>query len=215
MIPSQTSTLSIPTHLIAWAQLDTSVGEYAQELLGIGTRTGDDVEVSTPAEWSRLWACIEACVYAAVGAGRADLLTELPIWVAKSLGLRFSWHAADGTCYELGGDGRGRATSWGGAEAILGWSQGDPAALAAVRDTMDVLGAKPMRLVEDRPCSKCGQTSAVSVDTIDDVRYCGACWCLLTASATMPVPPRPTTKRKPRDVEPENLFPDENSRKRR
>jgi hypothetical protein len=191
---STPATLPVPLALIDWAQRDTSVREFAEELLALGERSGDDVEVSTASAWSRLWCCVEACVYAAVGAGRADLLTDLPVWVAKSLGLRFSWHSADGTCYELGGDGRGRATSWGGAEAILGWSQGDPAALEAVRDTMDVLGAKPMRLVEDRPCSKCGKTSVVSVDTIDDVRYCAACWSHLTAPATVRVPPKPATR---------------------
>jgi hypothetical protein len=190
-----TDTISIPKTLVTWAERDTSAGEFARELLGLGSRTGDDVEVSTPSDWSRFWCCVEACVYAAVGAQRADLLVDLPIHVAKALGLRFSWHAADGTCYELGGDGRGRATSWGGAEAILGWSRGDAAALAAVRDTMDVLGAKPMRMVEDRPCSKCGQTSAIAVDTIDDVRYCAACWSHLTAPATVRVPPKPVTKR--------------------
>jgi hypothetical protein len=185
------NTVSIPRALLAWAERDTSVGEYARELVGIGTRTGDDVEVPDASAWSRMWCCVEAVVYAAVGADRADLLTDLPTWVAKLLGLKFSWHTADGTCHELGGDGRGRSVSWGAADAILGWSAGDPAAIGAVRSVVDVLGAKPMRMVEDKPCCKCGKTTAISVDTTDDVRYCGPCWSYLTSSATVAVPIKP------------------------
>lgn len=195
---STPDTLSIPTALIDWARCDTSVAGFAGELVTLGARSGDDVEVTSVAAWSRVWCCLEAIVYAACTAGRADLLTDLPIWVAKVFGLKFSWHDADGTCHELGGDGRGASVSWTAADALLRWSAGDPAARQAVRDTMDVLGAKPMRLVEDVPCSKCQQRSAVSVDTIDAVRYCGACWCNLTSSATLRELPKVAPKRRRR-----------------
>jgi len=192
------SIISIPKTLLEWADRDTSVGEYARELVGLGARSGDDVTVPDAPAWNRMWCCLEAVVYGAVGAGRADLLTPLPTSIAKELGLKFSWHSADGTCYELGGDGRGRSVSWHGAETILSWSAGDAAALQATRDTMDVLGAKPQRMVEDKPCSKCGKTSAISIDTMDDVRYCSVCWCYLTAPATVRVPTKPKPKPKSR-----------------
>jgi len=203
---STPDTLPIPTALIDWAQRDTSVGSFAEELLTLGARSGDDVTVPSAAAWSRVWCCVEAIVYAAYSAQRADLLVDLPIWVAKLFNLKFSWHDADGTCHELGGDGKGPSVSWTAADALLRWSAGDPAARQAVRDTMDVLGAKPMRLVEDVPCSKCQQTSAVSVDTTDGVRYCGPCWSYLTASATVAVPPRPNAKNKSTTKRESSLF---------
>lgn len=189
-------TLPVPLALIDWASRDTSVGAFASELLTLGTRADDDVAVTDVQAWARMWCCLEAVVYAAVRADRADLLVDLPTWVARLFDLKFSWHSADGTCFELGGDGRGRSVSWNAAEAILRWGGNVPAALAAVRDTMDVMGAKPLRMVEDKPCSSCGKSSAVAVDTVDDVRYCGSCWCMLTAPATVRVPLRPITTRR-------------------
>lgn len=192
--------LHVPLALIDWARRDTSAREFAEELLVLGSRQGDDIEIPDASAWSRLWCCIEAIVYAAVGAQRADLLVGLPTHVAKELGLKFAWHAADGTCYELGGDGRGRSTSWGGAEALLGWSQGDPAALRAVREAMDIVGVKLQHMVEVKPCCKCEKMTAVSVETTDGTIYCSACWSYLTTSATVSVPAKvPSSRRHPNE----------------
>jgi len=191
------TTITIPGVLFQWAERDTLAAAYAQELLALGARAGDEVQIETPEAWQRAWCCVEAVVYGAVAAERADLLVGLPVWLAEALGLRFAWTSADGRSFALGGDGRGPSTSWAGVAALCGWSARNPDRDVAIRLAIEVLDAKPMRLVEDRPCSKCGRVSCVSVDTIDDVRYCGGCWSLLTAPATVSVPRAIAPKRKP------------------
>lgn len=198
-INNHTFDLTIPASLIDWARTDTLAAPYAVELEALAAEQGGTENALERLQATRVLSCIEAVVYGACGAQRADLLMDLPVWLARCLGLRFSWQTASGDRVEVGGkDG------WNSAEAALRWARGqgnrEEQALAAMREIGAMFGVGAIEIAEQHPCDRCGARTAASVDMDDGSRYCGACWSSLAGPATVPAPEpaqaRPTKRRK-------------------
>lgn len=191
--------LTLPGELLDWARNDSLASPYIAELEGLALRAGGTSSALDEREAVRVLSCTEAAVYGACVAGRADLLMRLPVWLARYLGLRFSWSTSSGDRVEVGG-----ADGWDAAAAALQWAreQGEreQQALAAMREVGAVFGVGAIGIVEQQPCDRCGARTSVSVDMEDGSRYCGACWSSLAGPATVavpePPPARPTKRRK-------------------
>jgi len=193
--------LTLPHELIDWARTDELAAPYVSELESLALRPGGTFSALEAHEAVRVLSCTEAAVYGACVAGRADLLMRLPVWVARYLGLRFSWQARDGSRVEVGGP-----EGWDAAADALRWADAQGAgrekALAAMRAVGEVFGGSQIQVVPEHGCDLCGAVTVASVDLLDDVRYCGHCWSSLAGPATVavpvsvPPPSRPTKRRK-------------------
>jgi hypothetical protein len=195
---NHTFDLTLPAPLIDWAQTDPLSAPYAAELEALAAGLGGTQDALGRHEAVRVLSCIEAVVYGACGAQRADLLMDLPVWLARLLGLRFAWSTASGGRVEVGG-----REGWDAAEAALRWArdQGEreQQALSAMRAVGETFGVGAIQISEQRPCDRCGARTVASVDMEDDSRYCGSCWSSLAGPATVPAPvpapARPTKRR--------------------
>ena len=193
--------LTLPHSLVDWARTGRWTAEYASELEALFLARGGTQDALEGPEAVRVLSCVEAVVYGACGAGRADLLMHLPVWLARYLGLRFSWHTLAGERVEVGGP-----EGWDAAVDALRWADSQGAgreqALSALRAVGEVFGAGEIRVVPERGCDRCGAVTVASVDTLDNVRYCGHCWSSLAGPATVavhvsaqPPPGRPSRRR--------------------
>lgn len=194
--------LTLPHELIEWARADALAAPFARELEALFLARGGTQDALEGPEAVRVLSCIEAAVYGACGAGRADLLMRLPVWLARYLGLRFSWKTLAGERVEVGGP-----EGWDAAVDALRWADSQGAAreqaLSALRAVGEVFGAGEIQVVPERGCDRCGAVTVASVDTFDNVRYCGHCWSSLAGPATVavpvlaqPPPSRPSKRRK-------------------
>ena len=193
--------LTLPHELIDWARADHLAAPYMSELECLALRPGGASSALNAHEAVRVLACTEAAVYGACVAGRADLLMRLPVWLAKYLGLWFSWQALDGSRVEVGG-----REGWDASLEALRWADSQGAgreqALTALRAVGEAFGAGQIRVEPQRGCDRCGAVTVASVDLLDNVRYCGGCWSSLAGPATVaapvsaPPPSRPTKRRK-------------------